>query len=103
MNTFVDMKKCPKLSKFYEKHCTSRTYFFQVRKCSDLNLFLSPLRGDDEITVFPDPVPTEVDGILHYQPDSDPSEKFLPSQLEDVEKNPHNIPFSPTANTAKNV
>jgi len=33
----------------------------------------------------------------------DPEEKFLPSILEDVEKSPHNITFSPTAQTAKNV
>ena len=30
-------------------------------------------------------------------------EKYLPSKLEDVEKRPHNIPFSPCAQTAKNV
>ena len=34
---------------------------------------------------------------------SDPVEKFLPSVLEDVEKSPHNVPFSPCAQTAKNV
>ena len=62
------------------------------------------MRGDiATIDVFPDPVPTEVDGSLHYQPGSDPTEKFLPSLLEDVEKSPHNVPFPPTAQTAKNV
>ena len=38
-----------------------------------------------------------------YTMNQDPSEKFLPLTLEDIEKNPHNIPFSPTAQTAKNV
>ena len=41
--------------------------------------------------------------MLHYQPGSDPDEKFLPSVLEDVEKSAHNVPFSPSAQTAKNV
>ena len=53
--------------------------------------------------MFPDPVPKEVDGVIHYEQGSDPTEKFLPSKLEDVEKKPHNISFPPTANTAKNV
>ena len=52
---------------------------------------------------FPDPVPNEVNGSLHYQPGSDPTEIFLPSMLEDAEKSFHNVQFSPTAQTAKNV
>ena len=55
------------------------------------------------IDTFPDPVPIENDGVLHYTPGSDPTEKYLPSTLEDVEKSSHNIPFSPSAQTAKNV
>ena len=75
-----------------------------MRKCNDLICpYHKPLTGDEEITVFPDPVPHEIDGILDYEPGSDPSEKFLPSKLEGIEKNPHNIPFSLTAQTAKNV
>ena len=42
------------------------------------------LRGNVDVTVFPDPIPKEVDE-------------------KDVEKPPHNIPFPPTANSAKNV
>ena len=30
-------------------------------------------------------------------------EKYLPSKLQDVSKQPHNVPFTPTAQTAKNV
>lgn len=89
---------------FYEKHCITRTYFFQIRKCSDISCkFHKPIRGGDEIDVFPDPVPQEMDGILHYNPGSDADEKFLPSKLLDVEKGSHNIPFSPSGQTAKNV
>ena len=89
---------------FYEKHCITRTYFFQIRKCTDVSCaYHKPIRGGDEIDIFPDPVPQEIDGILHYNPGSDADEKFLPSKLEDVEKGSHNIPFSPTGQTAKNV
>ena len=104
MNSMKDAKNS-NVIEFYNKHCTSRTYFFQVRKCDDISCsFHQPMRGDiATIDVFPDPVPTEVDGSLHYQPGSDPTEKFLPSKLEDVEKSPHNVPFPPTAQTAKNV
>ena len=55
------------------------------------------------VDTFPDPVPNEIDGILHYKEGVDPEEKYLPSILENVEKSPHGIPFSPTAQMAKNV
>ena len=58
LNTFTDMKKCVKLLEFYEKHCISRTYFFQVRKCSDLDCpYHNLLRSNVDIEVLPDPVP----------------------------------------------
>ena len=41
--------------------------------------------------------------MIHYEPGTDSNEKFLPSRLVDVEKGPHNIPFSPTGQAAKNV
>ena len=88
-----------------KKQCTQRTYFFQVRKCDEISYpYHQPIRGDvASIEVFSDPVPTEVDGVLHYQAGSDPDEKFLPSVLEDVEKSSHNVPFSLSAQTTKNV
>ena len=105
INNINEMKNYHKVSEFHEKHCTSRTYFFQVRKCNNLNrTYHKPTRGSTEVEVFPDPtVPYELDGNLHYQPGSDPAEKFLPSKLENVEKCAHNIPFSPSAQTARNV
>ena len=104
MNSMSDAKTS-EVIEFYNKHCTQMTCFFQVRKCDDISCsFHQPIRGDvASIEVFPDPVPTEVDGVLHYQAGSDPEEKFLPSVLEDVEKSPHNVPFPPSAQTAKNV
>ena len=75
-----------------------------MRKCNDLNCAdHKPIRGDGEIIIFPDPVPQEVEGVLHYQPGSDPEDKFLPSKLKDIEKGPHNILFSPSTQTAKNI
>ena len=40
---------------------------------------------------------------LSLKPGSDPEEKYLPSKLENPEKRSHNIPFSPSGQTAKNV
>ena len=51
---------------------------------------------------FPDPEPYEVDGLQHYKAGNDPTEKYLPSELEDPERS-HNIPFPPSAQTAKNM
>ena len=75
-----------------------------MRKCNDVDCtYQKPIRGNGEVTIFPDPVPKEIDNVLHYEPGCDPEEKFLPSKLEDIEKCAHNIPFPPTAQTAKNV
>ena len=41
--------------------------------------------------------------MVRYRLGSDPEENYLPSKLEDPEKRPHNVPFSPSAQTAKNV
>ena len=41
--------------------------------------------------------------MQHYKAGNNPTEKYLPSKLEDPEKRPHNIPFSPSAQTAKYV
>ena len=72
------------------------TYFFQVKKCDDQSCpHHKPLRGNHTVDVFPDPVPNEVDGILHYKEGVDPTEKYLPSILENVEKSPHGIPLQP--------
>ena len=59
--------------------------------------------GNYAIDTFPDPIPKEIDGVLHYTESVDPQEKYIPSILENVEKSPHGIPFIPTAQTVKNV
>ena len=102
--SFDDAFKCANFAEFYEKHCISRTYFFQVRKCSDSNCpYHKPLRGEVSIEAFPDPEPYEENEVVHYRPGSDPAENFLPSKLENPEKRAHGLPFSPSARTAANV
>ena len=62
------------------------------------------MRGSEEVTNFPDPVPFEDDvKVQLYREGSDPDQKYLPSKLQDVSKQPHNLPFTPTAQAAKNV
>ena len=58
------------------------------------------LRGQETISAFPDPIPSEVDGVLQYHDGVDLKEKVLISVSDDVEKSAHGIPFN---QTAKNV
>ena len=94
----------PKLHEFYTKHCVSRNYYFHVFKCSELDCpWHEPLRYGD-IPSFGVPVPKEkTDGSITYIQGSSPSEKFLPSKLENSAKHNHGMPFAPTAQTALNV
>ena len=105
LSSSANISKFPKFNKFYESHCKSRTYSFQIKKCSDpLCLYHKPLRTNESIADFPDPVPYEdEEGNHHYKEGTDPEEKYLPSKIQDVSKQPHKIPFPPTAQTAKNV
>ena len=92
----------PIVKDFYDKHCVKRTYFFQVKKCDDATCsFHLPLKEGVEVDNFPDPIPYDDNGIERYKKGIDSQEKFLPSNLVDVTKRPHNVPFSPTAQTAK--
>ena len=95
--------KYPNLHEFYTKHCVSRTYYFHVFKCSELDCpWHKPLRYG-EISCFGEPVPKEkTDGSITYVQWSNP-EKFLPSKLENPAKRNHGMPFTPTDQTALNV
>ena len=94
----------PKLHEFYTKHCVSRNYYFHVFKCSELDCpWHEPLRYGD-VSSFGVTVPKEkTDGSITYIQGSSPSEKFLPSKLENSAKRNHGMPFAPTAKTALNV
>ena len=62
------------------------------------------MRGSKEIQSFPDPIPVEVeDRLQHYSEGLDENEKFLPSKLQDVSNQLHNVPFTPIEQTTKNV
>ena len=92
------------LETFIETHCIKRTYFFQVRKCEDPSCtFHKEMRGDQKVATFPDPIPYEDDGVMRYKEGSDKDEKHLPSKIDDPSKRDHHVPFTPSAQTAKNV
>ena len=100
-----NLNKFPVFKTFLETHSSSRTYSFHIFKCGDEScIYHSPLHGPAP-DPFPDPVPvTNADNSdCSYEEGLDPSEKNLPSKLEDVTKQCHNVPFMPTAQTAKNV
>ena len=48
-------------------------------------------------------MPYDDNGIERYKEGVDSDEKYLPSKLQDVTKQAHGLPFSPTAQTAKNT
>ena len=101
--TFPSSAESGPVAEFYETHCVKRTYLFKVKKCTDKQCrFHEPLNSV-EIEDFPDLIPYEVNGILHYKKGTDPEEKNIPSLLLDVSKRPHNIHFPPTAQSGKNV
>lgn len=94
--------------KFLETHCKSRHYLFRVKKCgSTVCEWCSDPRLPQEVfstlNHLPDPIPNgdhyeEFESIYGSQTD----EKFRPSLIEAKEKS-HGMPFSPTAQFAKNV
>ena len=62
------------------------------------------MRCKEEIERFPDSIPyTDVEGVKRFKEGRDDEEKFLTSRLVDVSKQPHGLPFAPTAQTANNV
>ena len=65
--------------------------------------FHSPRRDIQPIRPFPGPVQYDHNGIKLYKEGVDSDEKYLPSKLQDVTKQAHGLPFSPTAQTAKNT
>ena len=77
---------------------------FQVRKCDDgVCPGHKPLRGQETISAFPDPVSSEINAVPYYHEAVYPKEEILPFVLNDVGKSALGIPFNPTAKTAKNV
>ena len=100
----ADLHKFPVFKEFLRTHCVRRTFSSQVTKCSDNDcVFHTPLRSGP-IADFPDPIPfTDDDGVERYKEGVDAEEKSLPSKLLDVTKQHHGLPFSPSAQTARNT
>ncbi|XP_053403202.1 uncharacterized protein LOC128558303 [Mercenaria mercenaria] len=95
----------PELSKMLEHCTTTRSYFFCIKKCGADDCFIceKPRLSKEvfnALHVLSDPEP---DG--HYKPfqevyGTDTSEKYRPSLIEKSQTG-HQIPFSPSAQTAK--
>ena len=93
-----------KFYEFYNKYCVSRTYHFHIFKCSDADCPWHESILFGKIANFGEPVPLEIaDGTVKYILGSDPSEKFLPSKLENPSKHTHGILFTSTVQTAINL
>ena len=104
LNRKAQIKDYPTFKQFLTQHTSARTYSFHIFKCSDPDcIFHEPLRGEP-IEKFGEPVPKSDDGSKEYYVEGDdPEESHLPSKTANPEKQKHNIPFTPTAATAKNV
>ena len=100
----ITKTKYRKFYEFYNKYCVCRTYHFHIFKCSDADCpWHEPIRFG-KIANLGEPVPSEIaDGTVKYILGSDPSEKFLPSKLENPGKRTHGILFTPIARTAINA
>ena len=58
----------------------------------------------ERLNLFGEPVPEEgQNGVTHCVQSNDPTEKFIPSLLENFAKRNHGIPFTPIAQAALNV
>ena len=74
VENLVDARKSKICAKFFDTHTTSRTYFYQIRQRADSSFsYHKPLRGQNEIEPFPDPVPIEQDGSFITLKDSTPN------------------------------
>ena len=98
------LKNLPKFNEFLSTHTTRRTCYFHVFKCSTDDCPFFPVKGKEKTESFGDPIPHNDDeSNEYYHQGKDPEEKFIPSKLENPSKRVHDIPFSPSAQTAFNV
>ena len=102
------IKSKEKLIEFMKGHCVQRHYMFSVKKCDQLQCQICdvprlPPSIFNELHNLPDPVPKGE----HYVPFGDlygtnKTEEHRPS-LKEVKVTSHGMPFSPTAQFAKNT
>ena len=98
-----------KLQAFFHTHCVRRRYMFSVKKCGDLSCSVCqpprlPFDVFQSLHHIPDPVPS---GDRYKPFDSlfgtTTSEEHRPSSKDNTSVKSHGMPFSPTAQYAKNV
>ena len=96
--------KYPKFYDFYTTHCVIWTYHFHILKCLQPNCeWHSPIKRG-KIELFGGPVPEKgPNDVTHDVQGNKPTEKFIPSQMEDLSKQNHGMLFMPTAQAALNV
>ncbi|CAB4000678.1 Hypothetical predicted protein [Paramuricea clavata] len=107
--TKKSIEKKQLFNKFLETHCRIRHYMFSIKKCGKDSCTICkaprlPAELFNEIHHLPDPEPSRPD---HYKPFDDvygqkTSEKHRPSLVQRNQSN-HGMPFSPSAQCAKNV
>ena len=96
------------LQNFLSNHCRVRQYCFQVKKCGNTNCVCGEVRLPSEVfqtlNFLPDPVPGNDEHYKSFDDlyGKDTTEEYLPSLKEKAAKS-HCLPFSPTAQTAKNT
>ena len=105
-----DLRKCPVLKAFMDHCCQIRHYSFSIKKCGkqECNICLPPRLQPDvfsTLAFLPDPVPAD---DQHYKKFDDiygtlTSEKHRPSLKDEGCKQSHDMPLSPSAQTAANV
>lgn len=98
-----------KLQNFFQTHCTRRRYMFSVKKCatSSCTLCKPPRLPPDvfqSLHQIPDPVP-QGDRYQDFATlyGTNTSKQHRPSLTKDDSSKSHGMPFSPTAQYAKNV
>lgn len=112
MKAKKDISKCQALKAFMDHCCRIRHYSFSIKKCGkhDCAICLPPVLSPDvfsTLAFLPDPVP-DPDNDQHYKKFDDlygtfTNESHRPSLKDDGGKKPHEIPFSPSGQTAANV
>lgn len=97
-----------KFQDFLQRHCKVRHYMFSVKKCNSTSCICKPPRLPrpifDSLHHLPDPVPDSdhYKDFEHVYGKGETTEEHRPS-LKEAEKKGSGIPFTPTAQFAKNV
>ncbi|CAB5090141.1 unnamed protein product [Rhizophagus irregularis] len=117
--SWADIKNKP-IREFFDHCCRSRSYFFSIKKCGDVNCGLclpirSPQHIFDSLNHLPDPVPANSDHYKNFNDvyGMDTNESYCPSiQMRKVKSDKNKrgkqrrdkqMPWTGNAQRAKNV